>query len=88
MFHKGQLEMNAFMKGCFTGLRWCRSFIFIVLSLPFWVVSAAGIAVGVFGVIIGCIGACLLCLAGIAKIDLKSMTEGWARALRERSWKW
>lgn len=64
-----------------TCLQWLRSFIFIILCLPFLVAAAIGIAIGILGVMIGCIGMGLLCLAGIYKLDFKSMAAGWAQGV-------
>lgn len=55
--------------------RWIKCLIFLVLSLPFLLVGAVGVAAAVLAVLVGMIGLLLLFFAGVVKIDGKSLTK-------------
>jgi NADH:ubiquinone oxidoreductase subunit 6 (subunit J) len=62
--------------------KWLKSIIFIVLALPFLLIGAIAVASALLGVLVGLIGLMLLMLAGIVKIDSKSLIQGWQDAAK------
>ncbi len=64
--------------------KWFKALIFITMALPFLLVGATAIAIALFGALIGCIGLLLLMLAGIVKIDTKSLLKGIEDAGKEK----
>ncbi len=64
--------------------KWLKGFVFIILSLPFLLIGALAAALALLGILVGGIGLLLLMLAGIVKIDTKSLLKGIEDAAKEK----